>query len=364
MEKVKSTPLIMSALDGVEAADINIDYEPELPSDPQVVKYFNGLRPDVWPIVPPSEQLSILAQKALSAFDDADQIRTSAAYTKMEQLANSKLTLASKAYAMNRVARRTSRMYSWRHYLNPEERKARLEHYASLSVYREIGEIAVWKQALGEDLPKRSLLYKYFEPGVSPAGRLAALESIGLNEEKIRGVVAFGDPGRYHSKIRDYKEFFRLTDEGRKEQLDKLAKEARDKIASDRRRNEKLKEEAAEKAAKKKLFEKAKKENFVEYVKSLRQDGYQLMTFLESGRSRGDIKLVKGNFEELRQIFPDLCYPSGLNVFDSLSERHGTDTGRAAVMVGAKVFGDGEIFEIGLNFATLYLNSESLEEHS
>ena len=53
-----NSPTIPTILDGIKAADIKVDYEPDLPSDPDVVEYFNERRPDAWSIIPPEEELN------------------------------------------------------------------------------------------------------------------------------------------------------------------------------------------------------------------------------------------------------------------------------------------------------------------
>ena len=59
MENTRSnSPSIPTILDGIKAADIKVNYGPDLPSDQEVVEYFNERRPDTWPIIPPEEELN------------------------------------------------------------------------------------------------------------------------------------------------------------------------------------------------------------------------------------------------------------------------------------------------------------------
>lgn len=50
-----NSPSIPTSLGGIKAADIKVNYGPDLPSDQEVVEYFNKRRPDTWPIIPPEE---------------------------------------------------------------------------------------------------------------------------------------------------------------------------------------------------------------------------------------------------------------------------------------------------------------------
>ena len=96
-------------------------------------------------------------------------------------------------------------------------------------------------------------------------------------------------------------------------------------------------------------------------VESLQQDGYILSSAVNLEHNRENAELVKGSLAELRQDFPDLCYPSGLNVLDYLSETHGADS-TAAVLVGAQVAGIGRALAISPSLATIYLKSDSPED--
>lgn len=52
--------------------------------------------------------------------------------------------------------------------------------------------------------------------------------------------------------------------------------------------------------------------------------------------------------------------PSGLNVFDYLTEECSADT-KTAVLVGAQVTGAGKVCALGTNLATIYKKSDSSE---
>lgn len=96
-------------------------------------------------------------------------------------------------------------------------------------------------------------------------------------------------------------------------------------------------------------------------VESLQQDGYTLACLsAKLIHSREEIELITGNLGELRQAFPDLCYLSGLNVFDYLAEECSADT-KMAVLVGAQVMGSGKVHTLGTNLATIYKKSDSSE---
>lgn len=70
-----NSPSIPTSLGGIKAADIKVNYGPDLPSDQEVVEYFNKRRPDTWPIIPPEEELNPQQREALAVFDNADNLR-------------------------------------------------------------------------------------------------------------------------------------------------------------------------------------------------------------------------------------------------------------------------------------------------
>jgi len=58
-------------------------------------------------------------------------------------------------------------------------------------------------------------------------------------------------------------------------------------------------------------------------VESLQQDGYALECLsAKLIHNREETELITGNLGELRQAFPDLCHPSGLNALDYLAEKN------------------------------------------
>lgn len=96
-------------------------------------------------------------------------------------------------------------------------------------------------------------------------------------------------------------------------------------------------------------------------VESLQQDGYTFLCLsAKLTRSREKAGPVAGSLAELRQAFPDLCYPSGLNALDCLAEKYSADT-EMAVLVGAQVMGTGKVCDLGTNLATIYKKSDSSE---
>ena len=96
-------------------------------------------------------------------------------------------------------------------------------------------------------------------------------------------------------------------------------------------------------------------------AESLQQDGYTLLCLsAKLTHSREKAGPVAGSLEELRQAFPDLCYPSGLNALDYLAEKYSADT-KMAVLVGAQVMGTGKVCDLGTNLATIYKKSDSSE---
>ncbi len=81
MENTRSnSPSISTILDGIKAADITVDYGPDLPSDQEVVEHFNERCPDTWSIVPPEEELNPQRREALAVFDNADNLREDPSY--------------------------------------------------------------------------------------------------------------------------------------------------------------------------------------------------------------------------------------------------------------------------------------------
>ena len=75
-----NSPSIPTSLGGIKAADIKVNYGPDLPSDQEVVEYFNKRRPDTWPIIPPEEELNPQQREALAVFDNADNLREDPSY--------------------------------------------------------------------------------------------------------------------------------------------------------------------------------------------------------------------------------------------------------------------------------------------
>ena len=90
MKNIESTsPSLSNPLAGVSVYPEFIATEPWSTPDPEVRAYFEGSRPDVWPILPPRDQLSPQAREALDVFDKADELRTDPGYEEALKLAGS-----------------------------------------------------------------------------------------------------------------------------------------------------------------------------------------------------------------------------------------------------------------------------------
>lgn len=242
-----------------------------------------------------------------------------------------------------------------------ENRDRLIDRYAKVT---EGTILTLRRQVSNNDLDEDSLFREYLQPGASNLGRLAILECLGFSEASVRGAISCGSIDDYESKKSKSEEFFALTDEEREEKLKKLLKQSEYAIRQQRADREKREQEAALEAAYKKMFgddlEEATR-RIKRDVESLQQDGYTLACLsAKLIHSREEIELITGNLGELRQAFPDLCYPSGLNVFDYLAEECSADT-KMAVLVGAQVMVSGKVHTLGINLATIYKKSDSSE---
>lgn len=361
MENTRSnSPSIPTILDGIKAADIKVNYGPDLPSDQEVVEYFNERRPDTWPIIPPEEELNPQQREALAVFGNADNLREDPGY----KIITATFRLLVESEAERRSRQKTTQVVDKciKSGMTAKENRDRLiDRYAKVT---EGTILTLRRQVLDDELDEDSLFREYLQPGASSLGRLAILECLGFSEASVRGAISCGSIDDYESKKSKSEEFFALTDEEREEKLKKLLKRSEYAIRQQRADREKREQEAALEAAYKKMFgddlEEATR-RIKRDVESLQQDGYTLACLsAKLIHSREEIELTTGNLGELRQAFPDLCYPSGLNVFDYLAEECSADT-KMAVLVGAQVMGSGKVHTLGTNLATIYKKSDSSE---
>ena len=355
-----NSPSIPTILDGIKAADRKVNYGPDLPSDQEVVEYFNERRPDTWPIIPPEEELNPQQREALAVFGNADNLREDPGY----KIITATFRLLVESEAERRSRQKTTQVVDKciKSGMTAKENRDRLiDRYAKVT---EGTILTLRRQVLDDELDEDSLFREYLQPGASNLGRLAILECLGFSKASVRGAISCGSIDDYESKKSKSEEFFALTDEEREEKLKKLLKRSEYAIRQQRADREKREQEAALEAAYKKMFgddlEEATR-RIKRDVESLQQDGYTLACLsAKLIHSREEIELITGNLGELRQAFPDLCYPSGLNVFDYLTEECSIDT-KMAVLVGAQVMGTGKVYALGPDLATIYKKSDSSE---
>ncbi len=335
--------------------------EPWSTADPETREVFEEYRPDVWPTLPPKEQLNPQAREALNVFDKADKLRADPAYETV-QVTSRLLVKGAVDDSIRQLVEEIVNENIESGRVSPEDVKRETEEYTEWCnrSHRSDHVDIVGTRVLQNKLPEDSPLSEFLKPGSSDLSRLCILEALGFNEENIRGCVVFGSKDQYNWEVRESEKFFDLPEEEQEKQLRELLNCAKKGIA--RKQAEAERREAA--AAYKEMFgddESAAVEWFESHAESLQQGGYTLAATTDSSvnlvRKREDIQLVKGNLTELRQVFPGLCYPSGLNVLDYLSEKH-TDSTDAAVLVGAHVFGAGKVYKIGSSLATIYIKTQ------
>ena len=361
MENTRSnSPSISTTLDGIKAANITVDYGPDLPSDPEVVEHFNKLRPDTWSIVSPEEELNPQQREALAVFDNADNLREDPSYETITATSRLLVEAEARRYSKQIATQAVNKGVSLG-IISEKDKDRIIDRYA-----RPTGEIAsiLRHQVFSDNLGKGSLFGEYLQPGASSLSRLAILESLGFSEASVRGAISCGSTDTYERKKSESEEFFALTDEERKDRLENILKEAEQTIKASRADREKREQEAALKAAHEKMFGddlEGATRRIESDVESLQQDGYSLLcSSAKLMRSREKAELTTGSLVELRQAFPDLCYPSGLNALDHLTENYTADT-EIAVLVGAQVMGTGKVYALGPNLATIYKKSDSSE---
>ena len=363
MENTRSnSPSIPTILDGIKAADIKVNYGPDLPSDQEVVEYFNERRPDTWPIIPPEEELNPQQREALAVFGNADNLREDPGY----KIITATFRLLVESEAERRSRQKTTQVVDKciKSGMTAKENRDRLiDRYAKVT---EGTILTLRRQVLDDELDEDSLFREYLQPGASNLGRLAILECLGFSKASVRGAISCGSIDDYESKKSKSEEFFALTDEEREEKLKKLLRQSERAIEQRRADRKKREQEAALEAANKKMFgddlEEATR-RIERDAESLRQDGYTLLDLsAKLTHIREKAELTKGSLAELRQAFPDLCYPSGLNALDYLAEKYFADTDtEIAVLVGAQVMGTGKVYALDTNLATIYKKSDSSE---
>ena len=357
MENTRSnSPSIPTILDGIKAANITVNYGPDLPSDPEVVEYFNKLRPDAWSIVSPEEELNPQQREALAVFDNADTLREDPSYETITATSRLLVEAEARRYSKQIATQAVNKGVSLG-IISEKDKDRIIDRYA-----RPTGEIAsiLRHQVFSDKLGKGSLFGEYLQPGASSLSRLAILESLGFSEASVRGAISCGSTGAYERKKSESEEFFALTDEERKNRLENILKEAEQTIKASRADREKREQEAANEKMFGDDLEGATR-RIEDDVESLQQDGYSLLcSSAKLMRSREKAELTTGSLVELRQAFPDLCYPSELNALDYLAENYVADT-EIAVLVGAQVMGIGKVYALGSNLATIYKKSDSSE---
>jgi len=366
MKNIESTPPSLSnPLAGVRVYPELIAIEPWSTPDPEVRAYFEASRPDVYPILPPRDQLNPQAREALAVFDKADELRAEPGYEATRAtscLLAGTVVESAVIHAKRCLVKKLVDEWVESGRISSEETENKIEEYIGLC---RVSSSDISNQVLHDCLPEGSPLFEFLQPGSSVLGRIAILEALGLNEENIKGSVAFGSRDIYNEKVRESNRFFDLAEEGQEEKLEQLLDNAKDTIKVRRAEEERRKEEAARVADIERIFGGDIKEiihQIEAHAESLRQDDYKLASSsAKLAHNRKKIELAKGSLAQLRQDFPDLCYPSGLNVLDYLSETHGADS-TAAVLVGAQVAGIGRALAISPSLATIYLKSDSPED--
>lgn len=256
----------------------------------------------------------------------------------------------------------------------PEDRESKIDYYA-----KRFGWVSyeIEDQALLGGLPEDSPLYEPLQPGSSALGRLTILESLGFNEENVKGSIAFEGMDNYnmksHGEVLGSERFFGMPDDDDRELwLARILYDAKHVItkrrqARERKRKRDIIDERKRKiAADAKMFE-DNIEGAVRQIEaraeSLQQDGYMLSSTANLEPSREKVELVKGSLAELRQVFPDLHHPGVLNVLDDLVENFGADAAdKIAVLVGAHVLETGKVCALGSDLATVYRKSDSPED--
>ena len=351
-----NSPSIPTILDGIKAADIKVNYGPDLPSDPEVVEYFNKLRPDTWSIIPPKEELNPQQREALAVFDNADNLREDPGYETIKT-ASSLLVKAEARHCSKQIATRVVDKGIRSGIIPKEDRDRMIDRHAEPTWGTTL---TLRCQVLNNDLDKDSPLCECLQPGASRVARLAILECLGFSMESVRGAISFGSVNAYEIRKYESEEFFALTDEEREEKLEKLLEQSEYAIWQWRANREKRKKEAANKKMFGDDLEGATR-RIEGDVESLQQNGYALACLsAKLMHSREKVELTKGSLAELRQAFPDLCYPSGVNALDHLAENYAADT-KIAVLVGAQVIGTGEVYALGSDLATIYKKPDSSE---
>ena len=357
MKNIESTPPSLSnPLAGVSVYPELIAIEPWSTPDPEVREYFEEIRPDAWPVLPPRDQLNPQAREALAVFDKADELRADPGYEATR--ATSRLLAGAAVEDWKRqLAKKLVDKEVKSGKISPENAESTIKEYTGLC---RVSDSVISDEVLNDRLPEDSPLYEFLQPGSSALVRIAILEALNLNEENIKGSVVFGSKDTYNRRVRESERFFDATEEEQKGQLERLLKKSKQRQADE----EKRKKEAARVAATEKMFgdnvEGAVRQ-IEACVESLQQDGYILSSAVNLEHNRENAELVKGSLAELRQGFSDLCYPSGLNVLDYLSETYGADS-PAAVLVGAHVLGTGKVSALGSDLATVYRKSDSSED--
>ena len=130
--------------------------------------------------------------------------------------------------------------------ISPEDKESKIAAYALRSRWVIHG---IADQALLGGLPEDSPLYEPLQPGSLALGRLTILESLGFNEENVKGSIAFEGMDNYnmksHGEVLGSERFFSETDDEREMWLAQLLYNAKYVIAT-RRSDRDKRDEAAD----------------------------------------------------------------------------------------------------------------------
>ena len=246
MKNIESTPPSLSnPLAGVSVYPELIAIEPWSTPDPEVRAYFEGSRPDVWPVLPPRDQLNPQAREALAVFDKADELRADPGYEEALKLADLRVKAAIETRRQQAAEERVNKEIR-QGKIFPEDRESKIDYYA-----KRFGWVSyeIEDQALLGGLPEDSPLYEPLQPGSSALGRLTILESLGFNEENVKGSIAFKGMDNYnmksHGEVLGSERFFSKTDDEREMWLAQLLYNAKYVIAT-RRSDREKRDEAAD----------------------------------------------------------------------------------------------------------------------
>ncbi len=330
-------------------------------SESEIKECLEGFRPDVCPVASPKKQLNLQEKEALRVFVAAEKLHADPGYENV--LSTARLLVTKVADESSMEPKLLAQLMADADFesegLSLEEADSRELFYRD--AYRKTEYSHIVSRILNDELPKDSPLYEFLQPGASSLGRLAILESLGLNKENIEGIIRLGEVS-YSFIDKESKEFFALTEEEREKQLGELLNQAKSEVKRRREHEKQCKEQADYERMLGYNIEEAT-EKIKNYVKAWQQEGYSFLSTSGSTSGREKIEFVKGSLAELRQALPDLCYPSGLNLFDRFLEDGVSGSTEFAVLIGARVFGKDRLYvTLGVDAATVYKKQDSPED--